>query len=88
MAKKFCLVFLVVFIGLGSVCVFGQSKDPNAAEVVSRYKESLSWQKSVSMKMVANVDSNDHPFFPQTLDFVFRRDRDNNHAEWYHLEEY
>jgi len=82
MAKKFCLVFLAVFIGVGSVCVFGQSKDPNAAEVVSRYKESLSWQKSVSMKMAANVDSNDHPLFPQTLDFVFRRDRDNNRAEW------
>jgi hypothetical protein len=67
---------------LGSIRVFGQSKDPNAAEVLRHYKESLSWQKSVSMKMVANVDSNDHEFFPQTLDFVFRRDGDNNRAEW------
>ena len=89
MAKKFCLVFLVVFIGLGSVCVFGQSKEPNAVEVLRHYRESLSYLQSVSisMKMVANVDSNDvdsndHEFLPQTLDFVFRRDRDNNRAEW------
>jgi hypothetical protein len=34
------------------------------------------------MKMVANVDSNTHELFPQTLDFVFRQDGQNNRAEW------
>jgi hypothetical protein len=83
MAKKFCLVFLAVFIGLGSVCVFGQSKDPNAAEVVSRYKESLSWQKSVSMKVCieskVETDGERQPGIIQRQ-ITFRRDHER--AEW------
>jgi len=34
------------------------------------------------MKITANVDSDDHQLFPQTLDFVFRQDGQNNRAEW------
>lgn len=84
MNKKFCLFVSVVLIVLSSVCVFGQAKDPNAAEVLRRYKESLSWIQSVSMKIDIEIDVDaNHPnkwFCPYERHFIFRRDHDR--TEW------
>ncbi len=84
MAKKFCLLFAVAIIVSNGTCVFGQGNDPNAAEVVSRYQESLSYLQSISMKIqiVSDVDANDprKKFFPSKADLIFRRGHDR--AEW------
>lgn len=71
-----CLILLT------STSVLSRTQKFNSAEVLQRYRESLSYLQSVSMKILANVDSNDHELFPQTLDFVFRRDSGNNRSEW------
>ena len=84
MSKKFCSLVGVVFIVLSGVCAFGQDRDPNAAEVIQCYKESLSHLQSVSMKIEIEVDVDaNHPnklFCPYERHFTFRRD--NGRAEW------
>jgi len=71
-----CLILLM------STCVFSQTQKLSSAEALQQYRESLSYSQSVSMKIQHRVDSNDNELFPQTFDIVFRRDRDNNRAEW------
>lgn len=87
MSKRFWLLIRVVFIVFiisSGVCVFAQGKDPNAAEVLRCYKESLSWVQSVSMKIDMVVDvSENHPnksFCPYETHLIFRRDHDR--TEW------
>ena len=81
---KFCSLFSVVFIVSSGLCAFGQAKDPNAAEILLRYKKSLLWSQSVSMRIDAtiDVDANDprKKFFPSKVDLIFRRGHDR--AEW------
>lgn len=81
---KFCSLFSIVFIVSRGLCAFGQGKDPNAAEILLRYKKSLLWSQSVSMRIKATVDVDaNHPnkeFFPSKVDFIFRQDHDR--AEW------
>lgn len=82
MPPKLRFLFVSCLILLTSTFVLSQTQKLSSAEALQRYRESLSYLQSVSMKMVANVDSNDHELFPQTLDFVFRQDGQNNRAEW------
>ncbi len=82
MLTKLRFLFGSCLILLTSTFVLSQTQKPSSADVLQRYRESLSYLHSVSMKITANVDSNDHDLFPQTLDYVFRWDRDNNRAEW------
>jgi len=85
MKTKFCLLFAVVFVTLRGPHTFGQDQDPNAVEVLRHYKESLSWQKTVSMKVT--VESNgyeDGRRIPVTIKrlFTFRMDQEHARAEW------
>lgn len=84
MSKKFSLLLGVVFITLSGITAFGEAKDPNAAEVLRRYAQSLSYLQSVSMKIQIEIDVDaNHPdkwFCPYEEYFVFRRD--NNRVEW------
>jgi hypothetical protein len=81
---KFCSLFSVVFIVSSGLCAFGQGKDPNAVEILLRYKKSLLWSQSISMRIKStfDVDANDpdKKFFPSKGDFILRRDHDR--AEW------
>lgn len=78
---------------LTSTFVLSQTQKPSSADALQRYRESLSYSQSVSMKILTDVDSFDvdinnerHPsdeeIFPQKIDVVFRRDRHNNRVEW------
>jgi hypothetical protein len=87
MINKSYLLFAVVFAVSSGVCAFGQSKDPNAAEVLRRYKQSLSWQESVSMKVDTDVKAKgdfgpyaDRDFVHIERHFIFRRD--HGRTEW------
>ena len=82
MFTKLQFLFGICLILLTSTCVLSQIQELSSAEALQRYRESLSYSQSVSMKIQHRVDSNDNELFPQTLDFVFRQDRDNNRAEW------
>ena len=55
MANKFSLLFSLGFILSNVIRIFGQVEDPNAAEVLRSYKESLSWMQSVSMKVDVKI---------------------------------
>jgi hypothetical protein len=81
---KFYSLLSVVFIVSNSVCSFAQAKDPNATEVLRRYKDSLSYLQSVSMRIKIDVDVDaNHPnkwFCPYEEHFIFRQD--NDRAEW------
>jgi len=62
----------------------GQSKyTPDAAELLHRYKQSLSWQESVAMKIViqssGEIDGQRIPSISKRT-FIFRRDHER--AEW------
>ena len=84
MSKKFYLLFGVAFVALGGVCAFGQGKDPNAAEVLRHYRESLSYLQSVSMKI--DVERKAEGYDPNSgsgrrkAHYIFRRDR--GRTEW------
>jgi len=84
MNKKFCLLIGAVFIVWSGVCVLGQDKDPNAAEVLRHYKESLSWIQSLSMEIDVETHTSDskpdREIVPYKTNFVFRRDHDR--TEW------
>jgi len=82
MCTKFGFLFASCLISLTSTRVLSQTGKPSSVELIQAYRESLSYLQSISMKIVVNVDSNESPFFPQTLDFIFRWDSDNNRAEW------
>ncbi len=82
MLAKLRFLFGSCLILLTSTFVLSQTQRLSSADALLRYRKSLSHLHSVSMKITTNVDSNDHEYFPQTLDYVFRRDRDNNRAEW------
>jgi len=75
-------VFGTCLILSTATCVLGQPEGLSCAEVLQRYRESLSYLQSVSMRILQVVDSNDNELFPQTFDFVFRRDSQTNRAEW------
>lgn len=84
MFGKFRFLFSLVFTVSCGVCVFGENKDPNTAEVLRHYRESLSYLKSVSMKIDIELDVDEnHPnkwFCPFERHFIFRRDHDR--CEW------
>jgi len=86
MIKKFYLFIGIVFILSGGLCAFGEAKDPNAAEVVRRYAQSLSYLQSVPISMKIRIESDvdaNHPnrwFCPYERHFVFRLDGER--AEW------
>lgn len=82
MFTKLQFLFGSCLIVITSTCLLSQTQKLSSAGALQRYRESLSYLQSVSMNIVANVDSNDHEFFPQTLDFVFRQDMKSNRAEW------
>ncbi|MHC4159100.1 MAG: hypothetical protein ACYSSO_08480 [Planctomycetota bacterium] len=86
MIKKFYLFIGIVFILSGGLCAFGQANDPNAAEVLRRYAQSLSYLQSVpiSMKIQIEIDVDaNHPnkwYCPYERHFLFLRDGER--AEW------
>jgi len=81
--KKFYLLLAIVSVISSGACVFGQDKDPNAAEVLRRYKQSLSWQESVSMKvLIESSAENDGQRIPGITERNFTFRRDHERAEW------
>jgi hypothetical protein len=81
--KKFYLLLAIVSVISSGACVFGQDKDPNAAEVLRRYKQSLSWQESVSMKVVIQASGEiDGQRIPSITEKTFTFRRDHERAEW------
>ena len=81
MYTKLQFLFGSCLIVITSTCLLSQTQKLSSAGALQRYRESLSYLQSVSMNIVANVDSNDNEFFPQTSDFVFRQDMKSNRAE-------
>jgi len=76
MNTKFYLLLAIVFVVSSNVCVFGQGKDANSAEILGHYEESLSWLQSVSMEIDTKITQKGHqgkmPYHERN--FVFRRD--------------
>lgn len=85
MKTKFYLLLAVAFVTLRGPHASGQVHDPNAAEVLRHYRESLSWQKAVSMEVV--IESNGYkdgrriPVTTKRL-FTFRMDQEHARANW------
>jgi hypothetical protein len=81
--KKFYLLLAIVSVISSGACVLGQDKDPNAAEVLRHYKQSLSWQESVSMKVVIQASGEiDGQRIPSITERTFTFRRDHERAEW------
>jgi len=82
--KKSFLFLGAGFILLSIACGLVRAQDPNAAEVLGHYKESLSWLQSVSMKVdvIMQLDPNrEGQHFPRSeAHFVHRRD--GSRCEW------
>jgi hypothetical protein len=77
-------LFCGSFIALVSTRGPCQTKEIDIADALTHYRESLSYLRSVSLRAVVTVHSTagERELFPQTLDFVFRHDRDTHRAEW------
>jgi len=93
MLTKVRFLFGSCLILLTSTFVLSQTQKLSSADALQRYRESLSYLQSVSMKILINVDSfdvdinnerhlSDEEIFPQKIDVVFHRDRHNNRVEW------
>jgi len=86
MSRKYYLLLCMAFVAFSDVCVFGQDKDPNAAEALRHYKESLSYLQSVSMEV--DVESSGKRYDPNSghgrprrkANYIFRCDR--GRTEW------
>ena len=80
---KFFSLFSVIIIVSSGLSVFGQDKDPNAAEILQHYRESLSYLQSVSMKVDTKVTQNiknpEKPNYFETS-VIFRQD--HGRTEW------
>lgn len=82
MATQFRLLLSGCLVLSAGTYVLSQPQGLGSAEALRRYRESLSYSQSVSMKILQVVDSNDNELFPQTFDFVFRQDSETSRAEW------
>ena len=86
MISNFSVLATFFFVVLSGVSAFGEAKDPNAAEVLSNYRESLSYLQSVSMKVDMDVetkndlDPNQEFSHHHEAHFILRHDR--GRAEW------
>ena len=83
MISKSCALFSIVIVISNGICVFGQNRDvTDSTEIVRRYKESLSWIQSVSMKIDIKTGpkgfSDKSPYQKRTLTFC----QDGNRIEW------
>lgn len=82
MISNFSVLATFFFVVLSGVCVFGQDKDPNAAEVLCHYRKSLSYLQSVSMKVDTKITqgaNSDKPNYFETS-IIFRRGHER--TEW------
>jgi len=82
MFTKSTFLFCNSVIFMTSACVSSQANMVASADALQRYRASLSYVPSISMHIVANIHSTDSAYSNETLDFVFRRDGDNDRAEW------
>ena len=82
MSREAGMLFGACLVLVSSVWGSSEAQELHNTEVLQRYRTSLSYLESVSMKIEVNVDSNDSPLFPQTLDFTFRRHAPTNRVEW------
>lgn len=73
----------VVTVLMGTLA-FSPSLGADLSDILTRYRESLSYLHSVSLHVtvVVSSTSGDSTLFPQTLDYTFRYDRDTRRAEW------
>lgn len=71
-------------LALTGALALSQSQTSDTADVLARYRESLSYFRSVSLRAVVTVNSTSGApgLFPQTLDYVFRYDNHTHRAEW------
>jgi hypothetical protein len=69
---------------LTSALPLGAGQDPDPADVLAHYRQSLSYLRSVSLHAVVTVHSSSGASdqFPQTLDYVFRWDQGTQRAAW------
>ncbi len=82
MISKSCALFSIVIVISNGICVFGQNRDvTDSTEIVRRYKESLSWIESVSMKIDMKIGKEGIPGKPPyQRSLTFRQD--GNRVEW------
>jgi len=82
MISKSCALFSIVIVISNGICVFGQNRDvTDSTEIVRRYRESLSWIKSVSMKIDIKIGKEGIPGEPPyQTSLTFRQD--GNRVEW------
>lgn len=84
MISKSCALFSIVIVISNGICVFGQNRDvTDSTEILLRYKESLSWIQSVSMKIdIIKTGpkgfSDKPPYQKRSLTFC----QDGNRIEW------
>jgi hypothetical protein len=71
-------------IVLTGALAFGQGFGSGVADVLTQYRESLSYLGSVSLHatIIVNATNGDSTLLPQTLDYTFRQDRDTHRAQW------
>jgi hypothetical protein len=91
MFNKLGFLFGSCLISLTSTCVLSQTQELSGADTLEYYRQSVFYAQSVSMKISMKFDSfyvdinnkyHRDEGFPHTSDIIFRRDRDNNRAEW------
>lgn len=86
MNNKFCLFIAAVFMVSNGISAFAQDNEPNAAEVLRHYKESLSYLQSVSMKVDIKTSQEEitgADVKSRTLrEFHFVHRRDGKRYEW------
>jgi len=82
MISKTCAMLSIIIVVSNGTCVFGQNKDViDSTEIVRRYKESLSWIQSVSMKIDIKTGKEGIPGDPPNqTSLTFRQD--GNRVEW------
>lgn len=81
--RKFYLLLAIVSVISSGACVSGQDEGPNAVEILRLYKQSLSWQESVSMKVIIQASIEiDGQRIPTITERTFTFRRDHERAEW------
>ena len=79
MISKTCAMLFIIIVVSNGICVFGQNKDViDSTEIIRRYKESLSWVQSVSMKI--DIKTGDEGKWAYQSSLTFRQD--GNRVEW------
>ena len=82
--KTIWLLFLIFFLEFGNELTCGvETADIKTRQLLERYRQSLSWQESVSMKVVIESSGDiDGQMIPSISERTFTFRRDHERAEW------